>query len=375
MFETVMWLRVLSLKITLICAWFTILFLLTAYVPRGVTLSQGTPSAFQSSVHSVGCPCPACVGVHSAFCACGACRRTVLFADASSEPEAVPEEVEVLDGVESTEEAHNVERPARKALKKKGPRGKDLSEFKVGDTVKAKVKTITNYGAFLDIGATTDGLLHISQLSVEFVSDVSEVLSPGQEVDARITGIDAAKNQIALSLLSAEQEEAAKEAAQASRGGGGGGQRPQRQERRDDGAAISALKQKGWSREKFIEGTVVSTVDFGAFVRIDVSQLNPEVEGEIDGLVHISALTAGRADSVTNYVKVDDKVQVRLKAIGDRNKISLTMVSVEDEKAKMEASGSAPVQMGNPEWRDAVAQIKEQMPEFKNGPVVVDMRK
>uniref|UniRef100_A0A7S3L6F6 S1 motif domain-containing protein n=1 Tax=Amphora coffeiformis TaxID=265554 RepID=A0A7S3L6F6_9STRA len=347
----------------------------SAYMPRGVAVSQGTASVVQSSVHSVGCPCPACVGVHSAFCACGTCRRTVLFADASSEAEAVPEEVVALDGVESSEEAHNVERPARKTLKKKGPRGKDLSEFSVGDTVKAKVKTITNYGAFLDIGATTDGLLHISQLSVEFVSNVNEILSPGQEVDVRITGIDAAKNQVALSLLSEAQEEAAKEAAQASRGGGGGKRPQQQQQRRDDGTAIAALKQKGWSPEKFIEGTVVSTVDFGAFVRIDISQLNPEVEGEIDGLVHISALTAGRADSVTNYVNVDDKVQVRLKAIGDRNKISLTMVSVEDEKAKMEASGSAPVQMGNPEWRDAVAQIKEQMPEFKNGPVVVDLRK
>lgn len=347
--------------------------LVVAFAPRGVVVSQGTASVAPSSAHSAGCPCPACVGVHSAFCNCGACRRTVLFADAAAEaePEAVPEEVEALDGVESTEEAHNVERPARKALKKKGPRGKPLSDFKAGDTVQAKVKTITNYGAFMDIGATTDGLLHISQLSVEFVSDVNEILEPGQEVEVRITAIDEAKNQVALSLLSAEQEQNAKEAAQASRSKR---ERPQRQERRDDSAAIQALKEKGWSTEQFIEGTAVSTVDFGAFVRIDVSQLNSEVEGEIDGLVHISALTAGRADSVTNYVNVDDKVQVRLKAIGDRNKISLTMVSVEDEKAKMEATGSAPVPMGNPEWREAVSKLQVQMPEFKNGPVVVDTR-
>jgi elongation factor Ts len=297
-----------------------------------------------------------------------------LFADVAPTDavEPVPEEVEALDGVETSEEAHNVERPARKALKKKGPRGKPLSEFNVGDSVKAKVKSITTYGAFMDIGASTDGLLHISQLSVDFVSDVNEVLKVGEEIDVRITGIDEGKNQVALSLLTEKEEATAKEASQASRAKR---DRPQRQERRDDSAAIKALKEKGWSPEQFIEGTVVSTVDFGAFVRFDVSQLNSEVEGQVDGLVHISALSAGRADSVKSFVKVDDKVQVRLKAIGDRNKISLTMVSVEDEKAKMEAMGGAPEPMGNTEWRDAVKKLKEQMPEFKNGPVVVDMRK
>lgn len=322
-------------------------------------------------MHTAGCPCAACVAVHSAGCGCGACSRTALFADAASEAEAVPEEVEALDGVESDEEAHNVERPARKALKKKGPRGKPLSEFSVGDTVKAKVKTITNYGAFLDIGASTDGLLHISQLSTTFVSNVNDILEAGQEVDVRIMSIDESKNQVALSLLTEAEEESAKAAAQASRNQR---QRPQRQERRDDSAVISALKEKGWSPEQFIEGTVVSTVDFGAFVRFDVSQLNSEVEGEVDGLVHISALSAGRADSVTSLVNVDDKVQIRLKAIGDRNKVSLTMVSVEDEKAKMDAMGNAPEPMGNAEWRDAVKSLQKQMPEFKNGPVVVDMR-
>lgn len=304
----------------------------------------------------------------------------MLFADAASAEvtaaaaaEDVPKEVADLDGVESSEEAHNVDRPARKALKKKGPKGKELSEFSVGDTVTAKVKGITSYGAFMDIGASTDGLLHISQLSVGFVSDVNEILEVGQEIEVRITGIDEAKNQVALSLLSAAQEEEAKDAARSSRPQRN--DRPQRQERRDDSAAISALKAKGWSPEQFIEGTVVSTVDFGAFVRFDVSQLNSEASGEVDGLVHISALTAGRADSVTKYVNVDDKVQVRLKAIGDRNKISLTMVSVEDEAAQMEARGTTPEPTGNPQWREAVAEVTKEMPQFKNGPVVVDLRK
>jgi elongation factor Ts len=293
-------------------------------------------------------------------------EEAVAVAEAEATPE-VPAAVASLDGVESSDEAHNVERPARKALKKK-PKGKALSEFAVGDSVAAKVKTITNYGAFLDIGASTDGLLHISQLATEFVSDVSTVLSVGQEVEVRITGIDEGRNQVALTLLTADQEEEAK-AAQGSRPAGRSSQR------RDDGSAIAGLSSKGWKTEQFIEGTVVSTVDFGAFVRINVNQLNAECEGEIDGLVHISALSAGRASSVTDFVNVDDKVQVRLKAIGERNKVSLTMVSVEDEAAKREqggGGGSGPEPVGNREWREAVKAMEQ--PAFTNGPVVVDMR-
>ena len=312
---------------------------------------------------------PAGAVVHPAGCACGCMRSTSLF---SSTAEEVPAEVEAMDGIESDEEAHNSDRPARKSIKKKGPRGKPLSEFTVGDSVKAKVKTITNYGAFLDIGASTDGLLHISQLSVDFVSDVSEVLTAGQEVDVRITNIDEEKGQVALSLLTADEEEAAKEAAQKAR------QPRERQNnnnnRRDDSAVLSQIVEKGWSSDQFVEGTVVSTVDFGAFVRVDASQLAEGVEGEFDGLVHISALTAGRADSVSSFVSVDDKVSVRVKAIADR-KVSLTMVSVEDEAAKLEAMGASVESQGAKDWKESLTKLRADMPEFKNRPLVVDMRK
>mmetsp|Transcript_13918 Transcript_13918/g.28766 ORF Transcript_13918/g.28766 Transcript_13918/m.28766 type:complete len:275 (-) Transcript_13918:1965-2789(-) len=273
-----------------------------------------------------------------------------------------------MDGIGSDEEAHNADRPARKSLKKKGPRGKPLSEFTAGDTVKAKVKTITSYGAFLDIGAATDGLLHISQLSAEFVADVNEILTVGQEIEARISAIDEAKGQVALTLLSEDEQAAAKEAQGRSR-------QPRERSggRRDDGAVLKSLVEKGWSSDQFVEGTVVSTVDFGAFVRVDASQLAEGVEGQFDGLVHISALTAGRADAVTNFVSVDEKVQVRVKAIADR-KVSLTMISVEDEAAKMESMGGGPPQEGAKDWKESLEKMKGDMPEFKNRPLVVDTR-
>lgn len=314
----------------------------------------------------------ASVSVCRKVCNCPACMPTTrLFMSDDAE---VPAEVEAMDGVESEEEAHNADRPARASLKKKSPpSGKSLSEFSVGDSVQAKVKSITSYGAFLDIGAQTDGLLHISNLSSGFVSDVKEFLTEGQEVEVRIMNIDAGKNQVGLTLLTAEQEAEAKQPRQRRGGGGGGG-------RRDDNKVAAALAEKGFDSAQFIEGTVASTVDFGAFVRFDASALNSEVEGEMDGLVHISALTAGRADSVTSIVNTGDKVQIRLKSI-DGRKVSLTMVSVEDEEAAMErrrASGGGADQgdMGAKDWKESLERIQsEGAPTFTNGPVVVDLRK
>ncbi|KAL7579794.1 hypothetical protein ACA910_021928 [Epithemia clementina (nom. ined.)] len=353
--------------------------------------------------HHAACPCPACSSqssrTHSTSCSCTTCRRkqTRLFSDATTttaEPDNtddavavvdpdVPTEVAALDGIESSEEMHNTDRPARKTLRKKTPSsstrsGKPISEFNVGDTVKATVKAITTYGAFLDIGATTDGLLHISQLSVDFVSDVNTMLQMGQEVDVRIINIDQNKNQVALSLMTEEEAETAKEASNRSRdrpqrGGGGGGTS---NNRRDDSPVLAQLVQKGWNPDQFVEGTVVSTVDFGAFVRIDASQLQEGVEGEFDGLVHISCLTAGRASSVGSIVSVDDKVQVRVKAIADR-KVSLTMVSPEDEAAKLEAMGSSSLanSEGAKDWKESLEKLRGNMPTFKNKPMVVDLRK
>lgn len=302
---------------------------------------------------------------HSMSCNCG-CAKTALFSTAEAETEEeVPAEVEALDGIASAEEAHNAERPARESLakKKKAP-GKSLDEFEIGSNVDGRVKTITSYGAFIDIGAETDGLLHISQLSQGFVSDVNELLKVGQEVDVRIVNIDKKKSQIGLSLLT--EEEAAQEQPRRERqqrGGGGG--------RRDDSKVSAALAEKGWDAEQFIEGTVVSTVDFGCFVRIDASQLNAEVEGEMDGLVHISSLTAGRVNNVGDVVNQNDKVQVRIKSI-DGRKVSLSMISLEDEKAKAPAG---PPSEGAKDWKESLEKFKAKSPKFSNKPMVVDLRK
>ena len=292
----------------------------------------------------------------------------------------VPSEVLAMDGVQSEDEAHNADRPARKSLKKK-PKGLPLSDFKVGDTIKAKAKGVAAYGAFMDIGAETDGLLHISNLSTDFVSSVAEVIEVGKEYDVRILTIDLIKKQVGLTLLTEEEEsEASANAARAPK-------REQQQQRskggdanrRDDGVILQQLQEKGWDESLFVSGTVVSSVDFGAFVRVDATQLNAEVSGEFDGLVHISALTAGRVKSVSDVVKVGDVVQVRCTSIEQR-KVSLTMVSEAAAAEAAEARGgmgdrSQDAPQGNKEWKSDMEKLQEVMPVFSNRPVIVNNRK
>ena len=339
-------------------------------------------SVANSRVHSAGCACPSCVTFHTSGCSCAGCasthRTTALFADVADDVEVpahvaddvdVPAEVEAMDGVESADEAHNVERPARANLKKKKKEGKEITELEVGSMVTGSVKSITTYGAFIDIGAQTDGLLHISQLASGFVANVGDILKEGQEVEVRIVSVDTGKGQVALSLLTEEEAAAGHQPRR---------ERPKRQSnRRDDSAALSALAEKGFDPETFVEGKVVSTVDFGCFVRVDVSKLNGECEGEIDGLVHISALGSGRVNSVTDVVNVDDSVQVRLKSING-NKVSLTMLSLEDEAKKMEAQnerrGGGEIE-GAKDWKEQLEKLEDTMPTFKNPPLVEDRRK
>jgi predicted RNA-binding protein with RPS1 domain len=141
---------------------------------------------------------------------------------------------------------------------------------------------------------------------------------------------------------------------------------------------LQQLQDRGWDESVFVAGTVVSSVDFGAFVRVDASQLNADVTGEFDGLVHISALAIGRVKSVSDIVKVGDAVQVRCTGIEQR-KVSLTMVSEADAAEAAEARGGGgmgdPVPQGNKDWKADMEKLQESMPVFSNRLVVTSSGK
>jgi len=350
------------------------------------------------TTHRSGCGCGTCKGSPASCflgCNCAACSSTLLFMSDADVEEAVtvddevPAEVAALDGIESKEEAHNTERPSRgsgiQKHKKTEPKGTPLSELEIGSSVEGTIKTITSYGAFVDIGAETDGLLHVSRLSVDFVSNVEDHVKTGDTVTVRIVNVDKDKKQIGISMLTEDEENKANEAKASS--GGKRKSRPQRSggDRQSQIAVLQALSDAGFDSDTFIEGEVVSTLDFGAFVRFAASQLAESVEGELDGLVHISSLCAGRADSVESIVSVGDKVQVRLKSIDvEGNKSSLSMITAEEEKANRpnrnsEGGGGKPRrgrqlfsenEMGAKNWKESLDKFQTSQPTFTNEPVV-----
>ncbi|MGN0597114.1 MAG: bifunctional 4-hydroxy-3-methylbut-2-enyl diphosphate reductase/30S ribosomal protein S1 [Ruminiclostridium sp.] len=93
------------------------------------------------------------------------------------------------------------------------PWTKFLKDFAVGDVVKAQIVSITPFGAFAQIIPGVDGLIHISQVALEKVVDISKYLSVGQTVEAKITEIDEEKARVSLSIKALLEEAPAEEEA------------------------------------------------------------------------------------------------------------------------------------------------------------------
>ncbi|HHY53002.1 MAG TPA: bifunctional 4-hydroxy-3-methylbut-2-enyl diphosphate reductase/30S ribosomal protein S1 [Clostridiales bacterium] len=88
-------------------------------------------------------------------------------------------------------------------------------QYKVGDVVTVKIVSMTTFGAFAQVIPGVDGLIHISQISTSRIGKPSDVLSVGQEVQAKITDIDLEKKRVSLSIRALLEEARAKEEAAA----------------------------------------------------------------------------------------------------------------------------------------------------------------
>jgi len=159
-----------------------------------------------------------------------------------------------------------------------------LSELKDGDVVSGEVRSLTSYGAFVDLGGI-DGLLHISDIAWSRVNAPEDVLSIGQQLELKILSIDPESKRISLGLkqLQPEPWDAAAETYQV-------GQR--------------------------ITGTVTRLMDFGAFV---------ELEPGIEGLIHVSEMSwVKKVRKPSDMLKVGDAVETVILSVsqGER-RISL----------------------------------------------------
>lgn len=89
---------------------------------------------------------------------------------------------------------------------KRAPRTK-LEEVEIGKDMDGKVRLITEYGAFIDVGCTTDALVHISRISMNKVGDIKSYLKVGQKVKVHPISVDLKKRSLAASMLPKENDE------------------------------------------------------------------------------------------------------------------------------------------------------------------------
>ena len=148
-------------------------------------------------------------------------------------------------------------------------RQKLFTDLQEGAVMHGTVRSLTEYGAFVDIGGV-DGLLHVADISWGHINKPADVLSVGQELDVKILKVDPAKRRIGLGL--------------------------------------KQLQPHPWEQvgEKFktgdrVRGTVTRVTDFGAFV---------ELEPGVEGLIHLSEMSwAKKARKPSDVVKPGDSVE------------------------------------------------------------------
>ena len=174
----------------------------------------------------------------------------------------------------------------------------------VGDVVSGAVSGLTSYGAFVDIGGA-DGLIHISELSWDRVSKVTDVLQLGEEVTVKVIKLDPEQSRISLSLRQ--------------------------------------LQQDPWDRliqtvpvGTIVEGEVTKTKKYGAFL-----QITPGIEG----LLHISELSWDHVEKTEDVLHVGEKVQVKVIGIdAARRRISLSLKQLSNPPAGYRSASDRPAE-------------------------------
>ena len=87
-----------------------------------------------------------------------------------------------------------------------------MTGYAVGDVVDAKIVKLMTFGAFAEIIPGVDGLIHISQIANRRIGKPEDVLTEGQEVQVKITDVDAENKRISLSIRARLEESAEEEA-------------------------------------------------------------------------------------------------------------------------------------------------------------------
>ena len=167
-------------------------------------------------------------------------------------------------------------------------------KYPIGNVVKGKVVSLTNYGCFIELEPGVEGLVHVSEISwTKHIKNPSEVYNMGDEVDAKVLSIDSEDKKISL--------------------------------------GVKQLTPDPWDviEEKYMVGTVHKAIvqnltQFGAFAAL---------EDGIDGLVHVSDLSWTKViKHPKEIVEKDQEIEVRILEVSRENRrISLGFRQVEDD--------------------------------------------
>ncbi len=164
-----------------------------------------------------------------------------------------------------------------------------LEELEEGKTYTGRVTSLADFGAFINVNGA-DGLVHLSELSWDHITHPREVLEVGQEIKVKVINVDREKKRIGLSVRALQED-------------------PWR-----------ARVQK-YSVGQLVEGVITRLTKFGAFARL---------EGDIEGLIHISEISDHRIEHPKEALKEGDVKSLRVIRIDpDQHRIGLSLRKVD----------------------------------------------
>ena len=236
-----------------------------------------------------------------------------VFVPASQATASRGEDLNALMGTQVRFRIIEVNRQRRRAVgsirsvlreERKAAQEKFWETIEEGQAFTGTVKSLTNFGAFVDLGGV-DGMIHISELSWNRVKHPSEVVNVGDTVDVYVKGLDRENGKISLGYKRPEDNPWVK------------------MEREYPVGTVCNAK-------------VVGMTAFGAFANV--------IPG-IDGLIHISQIADHRIEKPQDVLKVGDEVRVKITEIDfDKHRVSLSIRALleEEQAAADEAAAEAP---------------------------------
>ena len=176
------------------------------------------------------------------------------------------------------------------------------SRFPIGTVIKGQVRNLTPYGAFVGLEEGIDGMIHVSDMSwTRKINHPSEVLKKGDEVEAIVLEIKKEDQRVSLGIKQLES---------------------------DPWESINDRFKVG----DMVTGQVAKIASFGAFVNLD---------GDIDGLIHISQLSEDHVERVKDVIKVGDEIPARVikvDSIERRIGLSIKAVNYDTEQLRRETA-------------------------------------